>query len=147
MEKQQKLSKLDLIELKNTLIENREFFKSNENIGNFNFIPDRLFKPYTMSKEYQYFYNAITKTNGGWDFLKNENPPDHLGYRLWRHPILDQIKINIKTINNHRDISIACYIREMKEIAIKGWGQWVDKQIDYCIKKYNQAIFNNSLKK
>ena len=68
MEKQQKLSKLDLIELKNTLIENREFFKSNENIGNFNFIPDRLFKPHNMSKEYQYFYNAITKTNGGWDF-------------------------------------------------------------------------------
>ena len=43
MDEEKDLSKSDLIELKNTIIENRQFFKSKENIGNFNFIPEYLY--------------------------------------------------------------------------------------------------------
>ena len=92
-------------------------------------------------QEYKNFYNAIEKTPGGWEFLKNENPPNHLGYTRWRHPILDQIEINVKGINCYRDITIACYIRNMKEIAIDGWASWVDRQIDYYLLLLNEELY------
>ena len=144
MEKQQHLSKKDLLKLKNTIIENREFFKSNENKGNFNFIPEYLCRNPLIIKEYENFYNAVEKTPGGWEFLKNENPPNHLGYTRWRHSILDQIEINVKNVNCYRDITIACHIRNMKEIAINGWGYWVDKQIDYYIDIINKELNSNN---
>ena len=140
MEKQQKLSKPDLIELKNAIIQNRKFFKSSENKGNFNFIPEYLCLKPKIIQEYEDFYNAVEKTPGGWEFLRNENPPSHLGYTRWRHPILDQIEINVRGINCYRDITIACYIREMKKIAINGWSYWVDKKLDYYISKLNKEI-------
>ncbi len=121
MEKEKDLSKRDLIELKNTIIENRQFFKSKENIGNFNFIPECLFNNTAIINEYNNFYTAVQKTPGGWKFLRDENPPNHLGYTKWRHPILDTILVNVKTINIISNIAAACYIREIKDIALIGW--------------------------
>ena len=55
--------------------------------------------------------------------------------------ILDLIYTQVRYINEMEDITIACYIREMKEIAINGWNSWTIKEIDEYIDKCNKELF------
>ena len=144
MLRKQILSKEQLRNIKDNLIQNRKNFKQDKNTGDFSFLPVSLCNNKNFIEQNSDFFNAVEKTPGGWEFLRKENPPNHLGYTRWRHPILDKIETNVKNINCYRDITIACYIRNMKEIAINGWGYWVDKQIDYYIDIINKELNSNN---
>ena len=133
------LTKKEIVEISENLKDMKR--KGNISPGDFGFIIDSLEQTKTRKTHLQSFYEAIDKTENGWEFLRNVNPPNHLGYLKWKHPILENIYVNVKYINEMSDIVIACYFREMKEIAINGWYIWYIKELDEYIKKCNKEIF------
>jgi hypothetical protein len=88
--------------------------------GDFTFVEsksDRL--------NYEDAYSAITKTDGGWEFLKSQSPPHGKGFMTWSHPTLDKITDNMAEIGNHSGASFALTMRAMESIAKNGWDNWV----------------------
>ena len=56
----------------------------------------------------------ITRLNM-WSFIKNENPPDDIGFMFWDHPKIFHIK-DLCWSNNNNKLSMAQTIQIMKFI-------------------------------
>ncbi len=74
-------------------------------------------------------YKAVSKTNDGWQFLKNNSPPDDKGFMFWGHPMVNKIVDNMETKDEHSGSSMAYVLRNMEFIAVNGWDTWCEKFI------------------
>jgi len=68
-------------------------------------------------------YNAVTITDGGYEFIKNNSPPEKSGFTWWNHSILENIVKNMKV--EHTGCSYGLAMRNVESIIKNGWNQWV----------------------
>ena len=91
------------------------------NEGDFSFINDKMSK--TMAED---TYKAVSKTEGGWEFLKTYTPEEGKGFMFSSHEMLDRISANMELHDQHSGSSYAWCMRQVECIAKKGWSSYVD---------------------
>ncbi len=94
------------------------------NMGDFSFIDDKMSK--TMVED---AYNAVSKTEGGWEFLKTYEPESGKGFMFSSHEMLGRISSNMKMHDMHSGSSYAWTMRQVEYIAKKGWSSFVQTWI------------------
>jgi hypothetical protein len=80
-------------------------------------------------------FNAVTKTNGGWEFLKNNHPPADKGFMFWNNNKINEIVSNLETKDEHSGSSMAYILRNMEFIANHGWDSWCNKFLPPMIRE------------
>lgn len=89
-------------------------------MGDFSFIED------THSRAMiQDAYSATTKTEGGWEFIKEFSPPADKGFMWCSDPKLSEIDKNMKMHDQHSGSSYAWTMRNIEYIGKHGWSAFV----------------------
>ena len=70
-------------------------------------------------------YQAITNTEGGWEFLKEWSPPNGEGFMFCSHSKLSEIDSKMKMHDQHSGSSYAWTMRNAEYIAKHGWSAFV----------------------
>ncbi len=89
-------------------------------MGDFSFIKDESSRE--MIKD---AYNATTKTEGGWEFIKTFTPPMDRGFMWCSHPKLSEIDNKMEMDNQHSGGSYAWTMRNIEYIGKHGWSAFV----------------------
>ena len=90
-------------------------------------------------------FNAVTKTNGGWDFLKNNHPPADKGFMFWNNNKINEIVSNMETKDEHSGSSMAYVLRNMEHIATHGWDSWCEKCLPPKIKEGDFSFVKSNM--
>jgi hypothetical protein len=90
-------------------------------------------------------YQAVTKTDGGWDFLKNNHPPENMGFMFWNNNKVNEIVSNMETKDEHSGSSMAYVLRNMEFIATHGWDSWCEKSLPPKIKEGDFSFVENNM--
>lgn len=89
-------------------------------MGDFSFIEDKYSAEMVADA-----YQAITNTEGGWEFLKEWSPPEGEGFMFCSHPKLSEIDSRMKMHDQHSGSSYAWTMRNAEYIAKHGWSPFV----------------------
>lgn len=92
--------------------------------GDFSFINDRWFRDMIEDG-----YQAVTATEGGWDFFKEWTPPADKGYMWSTHPKMTEITRNMKLYEDHSGSTLAMTMKSMQKIARLGWNGYVEEYL------------------
>ena len=58
-----------------------------------------------------------------WDWFRTEDPPSDMGYSWWNHPNISLISNKLPN-NPHSGATFSFAMRQMQEIARKGFDAW-----------------------
>ena len=110
--------------------------------GNFNLIFNPLITKYLSD-----VYNALEMTNGGWNFIREESPPNNKGYMFWNNDVIKRIEVNMKYINEINVSTFGTIMRDMENIARMGWENFIRMRINYIInvEKNNRDLYIDNM--
>ena len=110
--------------------------------GNFNFIFHPLSVKYLSDA-----YNAVDLTSGGWNFMREESPPNNKGYMRWNNEVIKRIETNMVYINEIKLGTFGSVMREIEDIAITGWENYIRMRINYILneEKANRDLYINNM--
>ena len=90
-------------------------------------------------------YKAVSKTEGGWDFLKNNHPSVDKGFMFWHNNVINQIVSNMETKSEHSGSSIAYVLHNMEYIATNGWESWCENFLPTKIGEGDFSFIENKI--
>ncbi len=89
--------------------------------GDFSFMTDKMYRSMVQDT-----YNAVTKTDGGWEFMETFEPDPSRGFMFSSNPMLGNIAKNMELHEHHSGSSYAWSMRQVQYIAKNGWSGYVD---------------------
>jgi len=109
--------------------------------GNFKLI----FDP-SIGKYLDDVYNALEVTSGGWEFMRDDPPPNK-GYMLWNNDVIKRIEYNMKYINELKFGTFGSIMIEMEDISILGWNKFIRIRLLYILEfeTTNRKLFINNI--